>query len=111
MNKTDNVKRLQAPTDESITSIFLTGIESDIAEQDIKNYFYSYGEIKSVVVLHKSKCAFVNYATRAAAQLAIDRTFNNCNIKSHVLRVQWGRPKTQGMYLSEHDFQALGGCS
>lgn len=61
-----------------------------------RNFFYAFGELKSVVVVHKSKCAFINYATRSAAELAVERAYNNCNIKGHVLRVQWGKPRPQG---------------
>lgn len=61
-----------------------------------RNFFYAFGEIKSIVVVHKSKCAFVNFATRASAELAADKSFNNLNINGAVLRVQWGKPKPQG---------------
>lgn len=54
------------------------------------------------MVVHKSKCAFVNYATRAAAELAVEKSYNNLSVKDIVLRVQWGRPRPQG---PKHDLQ------
>ncbi|TPX57976.1 hypothetical protein PhCBS80983_g03464 [Powellomyces hirtus] len=96
LNRTDKVSKLNTPEDKSITSLFLTGIEPDISEQDLRNFFYAFGELKSVVVIHKSKVAFINYATRAAAELAVSKTFNNCNIKNRTLRVQWGKARPQG---------------
>ncbi|CAG8797693.1 16921_t:CDS:2, partial [Racocetra fulgida] len=49
-----------------------------------------------IVVVHKSKCAFVNYATRASAEQAIDKSHNTLNIKGHALKVAWGRPRPTG---------------
>ncbi|CAG8492103.1 6360_t:CDS:2 [Funneliformis mosseae] len=84
------------PEDKTITSLFITGIEDDITEADLRGFFYAFGEIKSVVVVHKSRCAFVNYATRASAEQAIDQSHNNLNIKGHALKIAWGRPRPTG---------------
>ena len=129
MNRTDKPSKLGQPEDKAITSLFITGVEADITEQDlrcvkidravrqhwpliyhlpIRNFFYPFGEIKSVVVVHKSKCAFINFATRSAAEQAVEKAYNNCNIKGHVLRVQWGKPRPQG---PKGDVQTEGGSS
>ncbi|CAG8489435.1 16425_t:CDS:2 [Acaulospora colombiana] len=84
------------PEDKSITSLFLTGVEEDIDETDLRGHFYAFGEIKSVVVVHKSKCAFINYATRTSAEQAIERSHSNLNIKGHELKIAWGRPRPTG---------------
>lgn len=101
--------------------MFVTGIEEEITEQDLKyvwkriihrliysplwltfllfrrDFFYAFGEIKSVVVVYKSRCAFINYATRVGAENAAERTSEaGCIIKGHTLRVAWGRPRPQG---------------
>ncbi|KND02811.1 uncharacterized protein SPPG_01892 [Spizellomyces punctatus DAOM BR117] len=96
LNRTDKASKLSNPEDTSITSLFITGIDEEINEQDLRDYFYAFGEVKSIVVIQKSKCAFVNYATRAAAELAVDKSYNNLNIKGKVLRVQWGKARPQG---------------
>lgn len=96
LNRTGKSNKLKAPSDQSITSLFLTGIENDITEKDIRNYFYAFGEIKSVVIIHKTKCAFINFTTRAGAELAVEKSYNNCNINDHVIKVQWGKSKPQG---------------
>ncbi|KAJ3042707.1 RNA binding motif protein 22 [Rhizophlyctis rosea] len=108
MNRTDKASKLGIPEDKSITSLFITGVEADITEQDLRNFFYAFGELKSVVVVHKSRCAFINYVTRSAAELAVERAYNNCNIKDHVLRVQWGKPRPQG---PKDDVQTEAGLS
>ncbi|KAJ3049251.1 RNA binding motif protein 22 [Rhizophlyctis rosea] len=106
LNRTDKPNKLGQPDDKAITSLFITGVEADITEQDLRNHFYPFGEIKSVVVVHKSKCAFINFATRSAAEQAVEKAYNNCNIKGHVLRVQWGKPRPQG---PKGDSQTEGG--
>ncbi|RKO87716.1 hypothetical protein BDK51DRAFT_9016, partial [Blyttiomyces helicus] len=95
LNKTDRPSKLGAPADKEITSLFITGIDLEITEADLRyvNFFYAFGEIRSIVVIAKSKCAFVNFATRAAAELAVEKSYNNLNIRGKVLRVQWGRPR------------------
>jgi pre-mRNA-splicing factor RBM22/SLT11 len=103
LNRTNKAHKLKKPEDKSITSLFLTGIESDITEKDIRNFFYAFGEIKSVVIIYKSKCAFVNFATRSGAELAVEKAYNNCNINDHVIRVQWGKPKAQGPKSESND--------
>ncbi|CAG8527121.1 3794_t:CDS:10 [Paraglomus occultum] len=87
---------IEPPEDKTITSLFITGVEEDITEADLRGHFYAFGEIKSVVVVHRSHCAFINYATRAAAELAIDRSVNNLILKGHPLRIAWGRPRPTG---------------
>ncbi|CAO3664601.1 unnamed protein product [Umbelopsis vinacea] len=88
---------LTPPEDKTVTSMFVTGIEEEITEQDLKDFFYAFGEIKSVVVVYKSRCAFINYATRVGAENAAERTSEaGCIIKGHTLRVAWGRPRPQG---------------
>ncbi|KAI8587347.1 hypothetical protein BDZ88DRAFT_425661 [Geranomyces variabilis] len=103
LNKTDRNRTLNTPEDKSITSLFLTGIEADISDQDLRDFFYSFGEIKSINVVQKSKVAFVNYATRAAAELAVSKTFNNLSINGRTIRVQWGKARPQG---PKSDWQA-----
>lgn len=50
-----------------------------------------------MVVVYKSRCAFINYATRVGAENAAERTSETgCIIKGHALRVAWGRPRPQG---------------
>ncbi|KAI8816206.1 uncharacterized protein EV422DRAFT_298380 [Fimicolochytrium jonesii] len=96
LNRTDKASSLQTPEDKTITSLFLTGVDESLTEQDLQSHFYAFGEIKSVVLIAKSKVAFINYATRAAAELAISKSYNNCNIKGKTIRVQWGKARPQG---------------
>jgi hypothetical protein len=88
----------------NIASLFLLGVDESIQEDDIRyvhmlhnnygrGFFVQFGEIKSVVMVPKSKCAFVNFSTRDAAEAAASETFERCVIKDKPLRVQWAKPK------------------
>lgn len=46
-----------------------------------RNHFYQFGEISSIHVVPKQKCAFVTFSTRPAAEKAADGSFNKVIIK------------------------------
>ncbi|ORY93302.1 hypothetical protein BCR43DRAFT_532351 [Syncephalastrum racemosum] len=97
LTRTRNTRPLEPPEDKTITSLFVTNVEEDITDADLREYFGTYGDIKSVVVVHKSRCAFVNYATRVSAELAAEQiSQTGLKIKDHKLKVVWGRPRPQG---------------
>jgi pre-mRNA-splicing factor RBM22/SLT11 len=59
--------------------------------------FMPFGEIKSVVMARKVKCAFVNFVTRSAAEQAAEHySHTPLQINGHTLRMTWGRPRPQG---------------
>lgn len=63
----------------------------------LREHFGQYGKLKSVVVMHKTKCAFVNFATRASAEIAAERIEDaGLKIKDRSLRATWGKPRPQG---------------
>ena len=81
------------PADKNITSIFLTGVEDDLPEHDLRTHFAKYGTLRSVVCSHRSHCAFMNYVDRDGAEAAAAACQGRVVIKGVPLRVQWGRPK------------------
>lgn len=84
------------PEDQSITSLFLTGVEDDLAEHQIRTFFSAFGQIKSIVCVHRSRCAFVNFSARAGAEAAAESCQGRAIIAGCPLRVQWGKPKPLG---------------
>lgn len=84
------------PQDHSITSLFITGIEDDLPEHKIRDFFSPYGKLRSLVCSHMSHCAFVNYSTREGAEAAADALQGRAVIAGCPLRVQWGRPRPIG---------------
>ncbi|KAI8059176.1 hypothetical protein BC940DRAFT_314206 [Gongronella butleri] len=98
LNRVKDVKPgLTPPEDQTITTLFVTGVDPSISKEDIQNYFYAFGEITSIIVVHKSKCAFVNYASRQSAELAAEKIAEiGVTLKDKKLKVTWGKPKPKG---------------
>ncbi|CAO3624667.1 unnamed protein product [Cunninghamella echinulata] len=98
LNRTQNMRpSLAPPEDKSVTTLFITGVEPQITQEHIKGFFYAFGEIKSIIVVRKSKCAFVNFITRASAELAAEKIANvGLTLLDTQLKVTWGKPRPKG---------------
>ncbi|EER28242.1 Pre-mRNA-splicing factor slt11 [Coccidioides posadasii str. Silveira] len=81
------------PADPNITSLFLSGVEDDLPEHAIRSFFTPFGIIRSLICSHRSHCAFVNYATREAAEAAAAHCQGKAVIQGCPLRVKWGKPR------------------
>lgn len=81
------------PRDPNITSLFITGVEDDLPEHALRTFFTPFGILRSVICSHRSHCAFVNYATRAAAEAAATHCQGRAVISGCPLKVQWGKPR------------------
>ncbi len=57
-----------------------------------RDHFYQYGEIRSVAVVPKQSCAFVQFTQRDAAERAAKECFNKLVIDGKRLTVKWGKP-------------------
>ncbi|KAH9397713.1 RNA binding motif protein 22 [Tyrophagus putrescentiae] len=77
--------------DRSITTLYIGNVGETIEEADLRDHFYQFGEIRSINVVRKSNCAFVQYTTRAAAEAAIERSFQKLTIRGVRLAIRWGR--------------------
>ena len=75
--------------------MYLSNVDAEITEADIREEMYMFGEITSLVILRRAKCAFLTFADRHSAELAAEHYINNFEVKGHSLRVQWGKSKTQ----------------
>ncbi|KLJ12368.1 pre-mRNA-splicing factor slt11 [Blastomyces silverae] len=81
------------PDDTNITSLFITGVEDDLPEHALRTFFTEFGTLRSLICSHRSHCAFVNYATRDAAEKAAHHCQGKAVIQGCPLRVQWGKPR------------------
>ncbi|KAF5512452.1 Pre-mRNA-splicing factor slt-11 [Colletotrichum aenigma] len=95
------------PADQNIMSLFVTGVEDDLPEHKIRDFFKVHGKIKSLVCSHMSHCAFVNYETREAAEKAAATCQGRAVIAGCPLRVRWGVPKALGTMDKEQRTQML----
>ena len=81
------------PDDRHIQTLMVLGIEDDLPEYKIREFFEKYGKLQSLVCSHRAHCAFINYATRADAEKAADACRGRAIIAGCPLRVTWGKPK------------------
>ncbi|ORY17812.1 hypothetical protein BCR34DRAFT_554929 [Clohesyomyces aquaticus] len=81
------------PRDPNVTSLFVSGVEDDLPEHDIRTHFAQYGQLRSVVCSHRAHCAFINYIKRKDAETAAEALQGKVVIKGCPMRVTWGKPK------------------
>lgn len=95
------------PADKNIMSLFVTGIEDDLPEHKIRDFFKAHGKIKSLVCSHMSHCAFINYETREGAERAAETCQGKAVIAGCPLRVRWSQPKAVGNMNREERSEML----
>ncbi|CAN8099962.1 unnamed protein product [Discula destructiva] len=100
-------KDWEPPADRNIMSLFVTGIEDDLPEFKIRDFFKAFGKIKSLVCSHMSHCAFINYESREAAENAAGECKGRAVIAGCPLRVRWSQPKTVGTMNREERSEML----
>lgn len=84
---------INPPADPNITSLFVTGVEDDLPEHELRSFFSPFGQLRSLICSHRSHCAFINYVTREGAEAAALHCQGKAVIKGCPLRVRWGKPK------------------
>lgn len=89
-----DLPHLVAPEDKSISSLYVGGVDEGITEKDLSDYFYQFGELRSVHLVAKQKCAFITFTTREAAEKAAETSFNKLIIKGRRLRILWGKAQS-----------------
>jgi len=94
LKRASAMPHLEPPEDRLITTLYVGGLDESVTEQDIKNSFYAYGEIRHITLVAKQGCAFVQFNKRSAAELAAEKTFNKLVIRGLKLTIRWG--KSQG---------------
>lgn len=59
-----------------------------------RSHFYQFGEIRTITIVQRQQCAFIQFATRQAAEMAAEKSFNKLIINGRRLTVKWGRWET-----------------
>ncbi|XP_071105673.1 pre-mRNA-splicing factor RBM22-like [Haliotis cracherodii] len=95
MNRYSNMPKLEAPEDKTITTLYVGNLGDKVTEQDLRDHFYQFGEIRSVNVVAKQQCAFVQFTERPASETAAERSFNKLIINGRRLNIKWGRSQGQ----------------
>lgn len=94
MKRAAAMPALPPPEDRTITTLYVGNIGA-LTEQDLRDHFYQYGEIRSLSVVPKQQCAFVQYTTRAASENAAEKTFNKVVLGGRRLTIKWGRSQAR----------------
>jgi len=94
LKRAQAMPHLEAPEDNNITTLYCGGLDETVTEQDIKNAFYSFGEIRTITLVAKQGCAFVQFTGRKSAEKAAEGTFNKLLIRGNKITIRWG--KSQG---------------
>lgn len=81
------------PADTNIKSLFIVGVEDDLPEFKIRDFFAKFGTLQSVVCSHRSHCAYINYVARRDAESAAESCHGKAVVAGCPLRITWGRPK------------------
>jgi len=92
LGRVETFKTLTPPEDKDITTLYIGGLTPNITEADLRDNFYSFGEVKSIKIVPKVSCAFISYTTREAAEAAAEALFGKLNIKGVPIRILWGKP-------------------
>ncbi|XP_025056723.1 pre-mRNA-splicing factor RBM22 isoform X1 [Alligator sinensis] len=91
LKRASTMPRLDPPDDKSITTLYVGGLGDTITETDLRNHFYQFGEIRTITVVQRQQCAFIQFATRQAAEVAAEKSFNKLIVNGRRLNVKWGR--------------------
>lgn len=81
------------PRDPNVASLFVTGVEDDLPEHELRTHFSQYGQLRSLVCSHRAHCAYVNYVKREDAEKAAETLKGKVVIKGCPMKVTWGKPK------------------
>ncbi|XKL67166.1 hypothetical protein PGB90_010586 [Kerria lacca] len=94
MKRASAMPKLEPPEDKSITTLYIGNVPAFITDDDLRDHFYQYGEIRSIACIPRQQCAFVEFIKRADAEVAADKTFNTLILGGRRLNIKWGH--TQG---------------
>ena len=76
----------------------MTSFTGAVTEQELRNHFYQFGEIRQITMAPKQSCAFVQFTRRGAAELAAEKSFNKVVIKGRKLTIRYAHFKTTIIY-------------
>ena len=96
LDKYRSMPQLVAPEDKSITTLYIGGVPAEsIGERELRDRFYQYGELRSVTVYPRQRCAFIQFATREAAERAAEKSYDKLIMAGQRLTVNWGKAQLQ----------------
>ncbi|XP_055931611.1 pre-mRNA-splicing factor RBM22-like [Argiope bruennichi] len=95
LRRASAMPKLEPPEDKTITTLYVGNLGEKITEKELKDHFYQYGEIRSVTLLNKQQCAFIQFTTRQSAEMAAEKAFNKLILSGRRLTIKWGRSQAK----------------
>ncbi|KAK7506347.1 hypothetical protein BaRGS_00002459 [Batillaria attramentaria] len=95
LNRYNSMPKLEPPEDKTVTTLYVGNLGDKVGEKELRDHFYQFGEIRSVNIVSKQQCAFVQFTTRGAAETAAEKSFNKLIINGRRLNIKWGRSQGQ----------------
>lgn len=92
LKKVSEMPKPITPEDKTITTLYIGNVNEKIDDKDLRDYFYQFGEIRSITIVRKQNCAFVTFNSRKDCESAIDKSFQKLIIHDQKLAVRWGKP-------------------
>lgn len=86
---------LEPPEDKAITTLYVGNIGEYITEKDMRDNFYQFGEIRSITMVSRQQCAFVQFTKRSSAELAAEKTFNKIVLGGQKLLIKWAHSQAK----------------
>lgn len=123
MKETENKISRQGPptkpTDQSVRTLYVGGIDTTYAVEHIREHFAPFGAIADIHMVGERGCCFVTYVMRKDAENAVNSLFDCLFIRGRRMKVVWGkgkvmkkaptRPLPPGMSRKTKRYTPLGG--
>jgi len=81
IQESPEMEAIKPPEDKTITTLYVGGLGILVDEDDLRNYFYQFGEIRLIYMANKQNCAFVQFSNRADAEAAAKKSAGKLVIK------------------------------
>lgn len=95
LKRAASLPRLNPPEDKTITTLYVGNLGDHITEVDIRDNFYQFGEIRTVSLVPRQQCAFVQFTKRASAEMAAEKTFNKLVMGGKKLSIKWAHSQAK----------------
>lgn len=97
MRRYSSMPKLDNPEDGTITTLYVGNLGEKVTEEHLRDHFYQFGEIRSVTMVGRQQCAFVQFTNRISAEAAAEKSFNKLILNGRRLNIKWGRSQAQAI--------------
>lgn len=95
MRRASAMPQLEPPEDKTITTLYIGNLGDGVGEKELRDHFYQYGEIRSITLVPRQQCAFIQFTQRSSSEAAAEHTFNKLILGGRRLTIKWGRSQAR----------------